>query len=1061
MLTDATRPAILTCTDLDTDNDGIANRLDLDSDGDGCADAVEAGSSSTARSLTTYPTGTDTNGKNGLLDNYESSTSTGTINYTSSYSNYALFNTIIACVDTDGDGIKDVIDIDDDNDGVLDTLENGPFGCAVSPACVTNASLSASTSATSTSPTGWTTFANGGSVDINQGNWQISYGQATPSRTLFPAATANTFFIYGMSKGGGGSLGSWGPYGEAFQQTLNCLTIGQTYYLSFRGAITHSPGVNAAVSYETTPTAARFVLLRDGTQVSQAPDQLLEATQQMVTLSFVATSTTHTIAIAHTADRATDLSLMVIEAGSGYLCTSAPPSANENLDTDGDGVPNRLDLDSDGDGCADAIESGSSTTATSLTTYPTGTDTNRNGLQDNYESGTTGTIRYSSTYSFAILKNIQNCGDYDGDGILDSIDIDDDNDGVLDTAELSGGIDIDTDGDGIPNRFDIDSDGDGCNDGVEAGAVSAKTTVPLTGIFGANGFLNTLETAVDNGTISYTSTYAANALVVTTIPSITTQPTSRFIAAGTSVSFTVATSAAQTGKTITYKWYRNGVLISGATAATYTIASPTALSSGSYTCEVGYANSCSVTSNVAKLTVLSTQPTNATICQGLNGTLSVVVNSPEALTYQWMKGTTVVANGAIISGATSANLLFTAPTTADNGTYTCVITTASGLTLTSAAATLTVNAYPTISSTNTVCLNGTIALTGSATATTALPWISSNTAVGVITGTTFTGLSAGTTVLTYTNNVGCSVTQSVSVKALPVISGTLALCGSLANSQLTGTPSPALTSPWLSSNTAIATVSSTGLVTPVSTYTQGGTISITYKNTDNCSAVASVVISPKPVIATPPADKIVCLNATSTTFTAPATAITGVTFTYQWKRSVDGGNTWTNITASDLDAGNTYTGFNTATLTVGTAVIGLNNAKYQVVITPSSGSCTTTSDIATLTVIPVPVIALQPSNSTLCTTAATSFTVATSNVTGLSYNYQWEYQLAGTSTWTAISATNASTALTGVTLSNYLTSTLNLSAAPLSASNAKFRCVINSKIGTVVCGSTVSAYDHF
>jgi hypothetical protein len=30
-------------TDIDTDNDGIPNRLDLDSDGDGCADAIEAG----------------------------------------------------------------------------------------------------------------------------------------------------------------------------------------------------------------------------------------------------------------------------------------------------------------------------------------------------------------------------------------------------------------------------------------------------------------------------------------------------------------------------------------------------------------------------------------------------------------------------------------------------------------------------------------------------------------------------------------------------------------------------------------------------------------------------------------------------------------------------------------------------------------------------------------------------------------------------------------------------------------------------------------------------------
>ena len=29
------------CTDIDTDNDGISNRLDLDSDGDGCSDSIE------------------------------------------------------------------------------------------------------------------------------------------------------------------------------------------------------------------------------------------------------------------------------------------------------------------------------------------------------------------------------------------------------------------------------------------------------------------------------------------------------------------------------------------------------------------------------------------------------------------------------------------------------------------------------------------------------------------------------------------------------------------------------------------------------------------------------------------------------------------------------------------------------------------------------------------------------------------------------------------------------------------------------------------------------------
>jgi hypothetical protein len=322
---------------------------------------------------------------------------------------------------------------------VLDNIENGPFGCALSPACVTNASLSASASATSTPPSGWTNFANGGSVDINQGNWQISYGQATPSSTLFPAATSNTFFIYGMSKNGSGSQGGWAPYGEAFQQTLNCLTVGQTYYLSFRGAITNSPGVLGAMSWTaTTPTAARFVLLRDGIQVSQAQDQLLQATQQTVTLSFVATATTHTIAIAHTADRATDLTLMVIEAGSGYLCTSAPASSNENLDTDGDGIPNRLDLDSDGDGCSDAVEA---KTVTSLTATTVSGVFGTNGFADNLEtSAGSGLYNRTYVYSRAIDPTVKACLDSDFDGVPDVDDLDDDNDGLLDTAECSAAL---------------------------------------------------------------------------------------------------------------------------------------------------------------------------------------------------------------------------------------------------------------------------------------------------------------------------------------------------------------------------------------------------------------------------------------------------------------------------------------------------------------------------------------------------------------------------------------------------------------------------------------------
>ena len=66
--------------------------------------------------------------------------------------------------------------------------------------------------------------------------------------------------------------------------------------------------------------------------------------------------------------------------------------------------------------------------------------------------------------------------DTDGDGVPDSVDLDDDNDGILDTTEdhnIDGDGDpltepLDSDGDGRPDHLDIDSDDDGIPDNVEA-----------------------------------------------------------------------------------------------------------------------------------------------------------------------------------------------------------------------------------------------------------------------------------------------------------------------------------------------------------------------------------------------------------------------------------------------------------------------------------------------------------------------------------------------------------------------------------------------------------------
>ncbi len=101
--------------------------------------------------------------------------------------------------------------------------------------------------------------------------------------------------------------------------------------------------------------------------------------------------------------------------------------------------------------------------------------------------------------------------DSDGDRVVDTVDVDDDNDGITDVFEIADdGNDRDTDRDGIVDRLDLDSDNDGILDWQESGAVltvdfSALRVVSgrLLGPVGENGFIDALETALDNGQMRY------------------------------------------------------------------------------------------------------------------------------------------------------------------------------------------------------------------------------------------------------------------------------------------------------------------------------------------------------------------------------------------------------------------------------------------------------------------------------------------------------------------------------------------------------------------------------
>jgi len=85
--------------------------------------------------------------------------------------------------------------------------------------------------------------------------------------------------------------------------------------------------------------------------------------------------------------------------------------------------------------------------------------------------------------------------DTDADGIGDNADTDDDNDGIPDQIENSGPADID--GDGIANRFDLDSDGDTLPDIVEAGGIDTNSDARIDGAGAEGRLLNLPDTDGD------------------------------------------------------------------------------------------------------------------------------------------------------------------------------------------------------------------------------------------------------------------------------------------------------------------------------------------------------------------------------------------------------------------------------------------------------------------------------------------------------------------------------------------------------------------------------------
>lgn len=336
-----------------------------------------------------------------------------------------------------------------------------------------------------------------------------------------------------------------------------------------------------------------------------------------------------------------------------------------------------------------------------------------------------------------------------------------------------------------------------------------------------------IVTGISAGTVMVTYTISTGCVSTTTL---TVNPLPLAIGGITNVCVGLTTNL--TDVTTGGSWSSMSLLIAGVGSSGVV----TGISAGTAMITYTLATGCMAT------TTITVNPLPVMI----TGTLNVCVGSGRPLSDAslggtWSSGSPGIAAIGSGTGIVTGVLAGTAAITYTLGTG-CITTT-----------TVTVNPLPAaITGTMNVCAGLT---TGLSDAAAGGSWSSSPAGIGSInTAGVVTGISAGTSIITYQLPTGCQVTTNVTVNPLPaIITGTAVVC-----TGTTTTLSDATTGGhWSVAGTGIASVgSATGTVTGLS----GGTAIITYTLPTGCltTMTETVFTSPLPISGS----GAVCVGAT-------------------------------------------------------------------------------------------------------------------------------------------------------------------------------------------------------
>jgi hypothetical protein len=417
---------------VDTDGDGRPDFKDPDSDDDGDLDVLEAYDTDNDGTVDTSPAGVDTDG-DGLDDNYDNQSglnpTTNVTNNGQTSSDFPNLDEILTAErdfredgDIDDDGIQDYADLDDENDGILDTDEgrsgNDPTGDEDGDGIPNWADTSDGGNGGDGSATSYTDTNADGIPDVYDVEQDGIPNHHDPD--------SDGDGIADMVEAGGDDSNGDGLVDGSFTDT-----DGDGWSNTF-----DSDNGGTALSIPDTDSDGYLNFL----DIDADADGVVDIIEAQATGALISPAG---------ADDDKDGIDNNFDTDEGNQLLT--PVNSENFD-----LADYIDPNSDNDLDSDNLEAYDTDNDGLINTSAAGADGDEDGLDDNFDNidGANSTTNITNSgQTAATFPNLDVPGtterdwrekgeieDQDGDGIQNSVDIDDDNDGILDSDECEGEV---------------------------------------------------------------------------------------------------------------------------------------------------------------------------------------------------------------------------------------------------------------------------------------------------------------------------------------------------------------------------------------------------------------------------------------------------------------------------------------------------------------------------------------------------------------------------------------------------------------------------------------------